>query len=61
MLTVCACVVGANRRLDDDGIMVAIYEDIQEEIKDQARAMREKEEQVLINSTACLLYVLSMA
>ncbi|XP_076450542.1 osmotic avoidance abnormal protein 3-like isoform X2 [Babylonia areolata] len=38
--------VRANRKLDDDGIMVGIYEDMQLELRDRAHTLAEKEQQI---------------
>ncbi|KAL8572768.1 hypothetical protein ACOMHN_030350 [Nucella lapillus] len=38
--------VRANRKLDDDGIMVGIYEDIQEELRDRTTTVKEKQQQI---------------
>ncbi|KAL8579215.1 hypothetical protein ACOMHN_010799 [Nucella lapillus] len=37
---------GANRKLDDDGIMVGIYEDMQEELRDRSQTLVEKQQQI---------------
>ena len=42
---------GANRKMDDDGIMVGIYEDIQQELRDRTETVKEKEEVVGISLT----------
>ena len=52
---VSVCVgAGANRKMDDDGIMVSIYEDIQEELKDRTEVVKEKQQMVSVLFALCV-------
>ena len=46
--------------MDDDGIMVSIYEDIQDELKDRTEVVKEKQQMVSqsISFFVCLLLLL---
>ena len=40
--------------MDDDGIMVSIYEDIQEELKDRTEVVKEKQQMVSVLFALCV-------
>ena len=60
LLTFVSVDAGANRKMDDDGIMVSIYEDIQDELKDRTEVVKEKQQMVSqsISFFLCLLLLL---